>query len=116
METLFGFPTTKPNFLPIVREADSFTLNMGHVGKYVKVTKATAAVVTMPLLPTAEPVEGIIEQYGAGAVSFSPVSGVSLRCDGYAATITLHGQYANAGWKWDPENREYTIFGYVTVT
>jgi len=102
--------------MPIVREIDSFRLSLGHIGAWVKVNKATAAVVTMDALPTTEAAEGIIEWYGVGSVTFSPGIGATIICDGYVSTVALHARYATAAWKWDPVTREYNLSGYVTVT
>jgi hypothetical protein len=88
------------------------------LGRYVKITKATAAVVTLPPLGTTDPAEGIIEQNGAGNVTFSALSGsgINLRCRGFTSTIATNAQYAQCAWKWDPVYREYTLSGDLTVT
>lgn len=116
--TPFVFQQQRPQFLPIVKEPESFTLGLQHANAYVRVTKATPATVTIPALPGAEPYEGVIEQAGAGQLTFATQtgSGVLLRCRGYTSTLLSNAQYAPIGWKWDPSTREFIISGDVTVT
>jgi len=116
MEQPFALPVRRGNFMPIVRELDSFTLGTVHIGVWVKLDKGTAAVVTMPALDTTEDAEGIIEWYGVGSVTLAPGNGATIRCDGYASTLVLHARYATAVWKWDAALREYNVSGYVTTT
>lgn len=66
-------------------QADNYTLDLDDAGQIVEATKATAMTITVPPASSVNfPVGTVIEilQYGAGQVTITPGSGVTIRSPG----------------------------------
>lgn len=75
-------------------QASDYTLALTDMGRVVEVTKATAHVLTVPPNSSvAFPIGTVIEvlQYGAGQVTITPGSGVTIRT---ASSLTTRAQYS----------------------
>jgi hypothetical protein len=124
MIPLTGYATTDANSKVTASEAsshinaqtDSYTLVLGDAGKFVKVTKSTAATLTVPKNSSVSfPVGTEIEicQGGAGQVTIAPVDGdVMLRSAGGALKIAA--QYACVSLK-KLATDEWIVVGYLTT-
>lgn len=79
-------------------QTDNYTLALTDVGKLIGMNKATAVTLTVP--PNSSVAFPIgtttidIGQYGAGQVTITPGSGVTIRSSG--AKLKLTGQYSGA--------------------
>ena len=94
-------------------QTDSYTLMIGDAGKLVKITKDTAATVTIPLFSSvAFPIGTEIEvlQYGAGTVTIVAANGVTIRSAGNKTAFAK--QYASVALKCLAQD-EWLIAGYL---
>lgn len=92
----------------------STTLALAHADRFLRCTSATAMNITVPpqssvAWPADIQLEGA--QWGAGAVTFVPGAGVTIRRNS-KITATTDGQYAPWGLKRVAEN-EWLLFGQM---
>lgn len=79
------------------RQTASYTLVIGDANKLVELNVATANTLTVPLNSSvAFPIgtQILVSQYGAGACTITPISGVTVRSEG--AKLKTNGQYSGA--------------------
>jgi len=91
----------------------AYTLALSDAGKAVECTSASAATVTVPLNATvAFPIGTAIEvlQYGAGQVTLSPASGVTLRTP---SSLTSRAQYSSLSLRYRGGD-EWVVGGDLT--
>jgi len=94
---------------PVVSETGtSRTLAIGDAGLYIRTTNASAVTITVPsgLAPPAN-AEFVFEQAGAGQITISPASGVTINT---STSLTSSTQYAVLGIK-QVATDVYTAFG-----
>jgi len=94
---------------PVVSETGtSRTLAIGDAGLYIRTTNASAVTITVPsgLAPPAN-AEFVFEQAGAGQITISPASGVTINT---STSLTSSAQYAVLGIK-QVATDVYTAFG-----
>ena len=99
-----------PPLVSTQQSGTTYTLVAGDSGTVVEFTNASAVTVTVPpsVFSTGQVVE--IFQYGAGQVTLSPGSGVTLRSD--ASRVKTAGQYATIGLRCRASN-EFVVSGDV---
>jgi hypothetical protein len=96
-------------------QTDSYTLVLSDAGKFIKLTKATAATVTVPSnssVAFAVGTEIEVAQWGAGQITITPGSGVTLR--GAGAAYKTAAQYASVGLK-KVATDEWLVTGYAVA-
>lgn len=111
--TLPGLPIDGPE---VVIEYGSFTLASRHLGKWVAVTNSTGVTVTIPpgwALSTGS--SCVIEQNGAGQITFAAGTGVTMQARGFTATIKTNAQWAPATLVYKGSNN-WNISGDITAT
>ena len=92
--TALGFASS---LITTNRQTSSYTLVIGDANKLVELNVATANTLTVPLNSSvAFPIgtQILVSQYGAGACTIIPISGVTVRSEG--AKLKTNGQYAGA--------------------
>lgn len=122
-DVLAGYATTDANGKVTASEAssyinaqtDSYVLVLADAGKFVKLTKATAATLTIPPNSSVAFLVGTeveVAQWGAGQVTITPGSGVTLR--GAGAAYKTAAQYASIGLK-KVATDEWLVTGYAVA-
>jgi len=92
----------------VVEIASNTTLSSSHTTKYVVCNSSSPITITVPLSATYDDyAEFVFEQRGAGQVTFSPASGVTINS---TASLKTSGQYSVVGLKRTAEN-VYTLTG-----
>lgn len=91
----------------------AYTLALSDAGEVVECTSASAVAVTVPLNATvAFPAGTVVEvlQYGAGQITLSPASGVTLRTP---SSLTSRAQYSSLSLRYRGGN-EWIVGGDLT--
>ena len=103
------------NQIDINSQADNYTLVLADAFKTIKMTKATANTLTIPLNSSVAFAIGtiiFIEQWGAGQVTISSTGGVTLNSAGGATKLTA--QYSTAFIRKDATNT-WILVGDITT-
>ncbi len=106
---------TEANQIEINSQPDNYTLVLSDAFKTIKMTKATANTLTIPLNSSVAFADGtiiFIEQWGAGQVTISPTGGVTLNSSGGATKIAA--QYSTAFIRKDATNT-WILVGDITT-